>query len=239
MENLLKNHFTIHYGQPISTVAGMTMITNEPYFELEDDNRGNILLHTKVGMGMARYSNPQKISITIINYDTFFTSLSHSFQQGKKRCDLIVYSTNSLKYFLLNELKNRDYREDVRQSAVKQLLESLKTIIEVKIIQNFIDNYDTKMCCIFNKQPHSPIGITATAAFSRLSSVVTNGFKMSNPDIESYGFELWEFPDNQIYLLKDRPLNIESMAEQLSKLSTKEVDELAGIIQLKLNNNTK
>jgi len=202
MDNLLKNDFAIHYGQPISNIAGMTMITNEPYFELEDDKRGNILLYTKFGMGMARYSNPQKISMTIINYDKFFTSLSHNFQQGKKRCDLIVYSTDSPKYFLLNELKNRDYRDDVKQSAVKQLLESLKIIIDVKAIHNFINNYHTKMCCIFNKPPLPPTGITAIVAFSRLSSVATNGFKMSNPDIEYYGFELWEFSYDQIYLLK-------------------------------------
>ncbi|MDR1370045.1 MAG: hypothetical protein LBJ72_07985 [Dysgonamonadaceae bacterium] len=54
---------------------------------------------------------------------------------------------------------------------------------------------------IFNKQDHAPTGITATIAFNRLSTLALRGFKLSNPDIEFYGFELWEFSGSQFYLI--------------------------------------
>ena len=38
--------------------------------------------------------------------------------------------------------------------------------------------------------------------YSCLSSINPNGYKTSNPDIEFYGFELWEFSGKQIYVLK-------------------------------------
>jgi hypothetical protein len=232
MENLLKNEFTAHYGLPVSTIADITINTDELYFEIEDSKISkNIVLHTASHNGEARYSNPQQLSITIINYDRFFTNLSHTFQQGRKRCDLIVYS-NDNKYFLLNELKEKSDRDDVKQNATKQLLESLKTIIAIKSIQDFIDRHIIKQCCIFSKQPIVPsIQIEAISAFNRLSTLSSNGYKMSNREIEGLGFELWEFSGSQTYLLKDGVSKMQSIAQQLTRLSTKEVKELTEILK--------
>ncbi|GHU90348.1 hypothetical protein FACS1894155_08600 [Bacteroidia bacterium] len=233
MENLLKNEFTTHYALPVSTIADITINTNELYFEIEDNRDSeNIVLHTTPHNGEARYYNPQQLSITIINYDRFFTNLSHAFQKGKKRCDLIVYSNNN-EYFLLNELKEKSDRDDVRQNATKQLLESLKTIIAIKSIQDFIDRYIIKQCCIFSRQP---IGISTQikatiSAFNRLSTLSSKGYKMSNKEIEDLGFELWEFSGSQTYLLEDGVSKIQGIAQQLTRLSTKEVKELTEILK--------
>ena len=146
-----------------------------------------------------------------------------------------AFSTVSGIVTTTNELKDRDPRDDVRQGATKQLLESLKTIISVKSICEFINKYDNKHCCIFNKKPAKfSEQINAIEVFNRLSSIMPHGYQMRNPDIESYGFELWEFSNNQTYLLEDKS-RIKSIAEQLSKLSTKEIKELAEIIQSEHN----
>ncbi|MDR3286468.1 MAG: hypothetical protein LBT27_03390 [Prevotellaceae bacterium] len=199
MENLLKNSFTTFYHIPYSNVKNIALNTNELYFEIEDNNR-EMQLHTSRGNGMAKYSNPQQLSITIINYDKFITSLPSIFQQGKKRCDFIVYSANNT-HFLLNELKDRKPTSIVITKAKKQLLESLKLITAVNSIQNYIANFSIKRCCYFNKQAHSPQNITATNAFNRLNTLAQNGFKMSYPDIETFGFEYYEYSGNQIYVL--------------------------------------
>jgi hypothetical protein len=72
-----------------------------------------------------------------------------------------------------------------RNKAISQLKQTLKDISEVPKIDSFIKQCTTKNCCFFNKPPLSPTGITATIAFSRLSSVSPNGFKMPNSNIES------------------------------------------------------
>lgn len=84
METLLKNDFTAHYGLPTSVVATISTYTNAPYFEIEDDEQKEILIHLTVGNGMAKYRNTHEYDVTIINYDKFVTALPHAFQQGKK-----------------------------------------------------------------------------------------------------------------------------------------------------------
>jgi hypothetical protein len=236
MVHLLKNDFTAHYNLPTSTINDIAINTNEIYFELEDSQDRNTVLYTEVGKGTAKYSNPNKRLMTIINYDKFFTSLSHKFQKGKKRCDLIVYS-NDKKYFLLNELKNRSPRDDVRQGAIKQLTESLKVITSVKSIYDFINEYNIKQCCIFNKQPDTETSeeINAVNTFNRQNKIDIAVVSMLSP-IKSLGlkFELLAFSDNQIYLLEDKLTGLKAIAGQLTKLSTKEVKELTEILQSKI-----
>ena len=103
METLLNNDFTGHYGLSVSTNVNISLDTTEPYFEIEDDAHKETQLHTTVGRGMAVYSNVNRYSVVIINYDKFITGLPSVFQDKKKRCDLIVYTDTIPQYFLLNE----------------------------------------------------------------------------------------------------------------------------------------
>jgi len=205
---LLENDFISHYGL-VTNVTVNVVSTNALDFNLKDDS---VLIYP-LGNGTAKYSNPNFKEVNIINYETFINSLPPSFQNGREKCDLIVY-TSDLSYFLLNELTdtqsgyisdftlgNRTPRIGKRNKAISQLKQSLRDIFNVPNINSFIERHTIKHCCFFNKQPHTPIGIIATTAFSRLSSIVSNGYKMSDSDIESFGFELWEFSGNQTYLL--------------------------------------
>ena len=86
--------------------------------------------------------------------------------------------------------------------AVEQMQQVLRDISDVIEIKLFIGQYSIKKCCYFNKKPQSPsIRISAPTSFSKLSYIAPHGFKMSNLNIESLGFELWEFSGNQTYLL--------------------------------------
>jgi hypothetical protein len=193
MENLLKNDFTAHYGLPVSTVTNISMQTNEPYFEIEDDADREILLHFTVGSGMAKYKNPHQYEMTIINYDKFITALPYSFHEGKKRCDVIVYTNTSQEYFLLSELKDRQPDTKVRKKAKSQLLASITLLMAVSSIKSFAHTFAVKRCCFFNKQPIAPPLLTATTAFGRIGTISRNGLQMPNPDIEAFGFEYYEY----------------------------------------------
>jgi hypothetical protein len=200
METLLRHDFTIHYGLPISTTQNICITTNAQYFEIEDDENRETQLHYVAENGVAKYNNANNLAMNIINYDKFITSLPHYFQQGKKRCDLIVHTTNN-QYFLLNELKDRSPTPAVRTGAIKQLISSLTIIMNVPSINAFANNHTFRHCCFFNTQAMSPQIITATTAFNRINAISTNGFQMSNPDIETFGFRLYEYSGNQIYTL--------------------------------------
>jgi hypothetical protein len=200
METKLKQDFTRHFGLLISTTPNIRLQTSAPYFEIEDDTNRQTQLHFIVGRGMAAYKNPRNYVVEIINYDLFITSLPQNFQQGKKRCDLIVYTTNN-KHFLLNELKDRIPKIKVRNKSIEQLKQSLELIMQVHSISAFADAFENKKCCFFNKQSMAPKPINATGAFNRINAIAINGIKTANKVINSYGFELFEYSGGQAYNL--------------------------------------
>lgn len=201
METLLNNDFTSHYGLPIS-ITPISLSTTETYFEIEDDEQKETKLHTTtVGDGMAVYKNPNKYKVVIINYDKFMTGLDPVFQQGKKRCDLIVCTESINQYFLLNELKDANPKDKVKNKATSQLLVSLTHLMNVPSITAFVNNYAVKRCCYFNKKTISPPIIHATSAFNRINTIAINGFQMSNPEIEVYDFQLFEYYGGHVFTM--------------------------------------
>jgi len=197
MKNLLEHNFINHYGL-IANVFVDVVSTTDADFDLKDDT---VLVYPS-GAGIAKYSNPSKKEVNIINYEHFIDSLPTAFQQGRKKCDLIVY-TSDLSYFILNELtKTGKNKSRKRTHAIEQMLQTIRDISDVIEIKSFIEKRSIKQCCYFNKKPQSPsIKISAPTTFSKLTEIAPHGFKMSNPTIESFGFELWEFSSSQTYLL--------------------------------------
>jgi len=197
MENLLRIDFTAFNALPASTITNIRSNTLLTYFEVEDVNRV-IQIQGTTGFGTGKYRNPQAKDVTIIDYDGFLTSLPAAFQHGKKRCDIIVYTSDD-SHFILNELKNRNPHPSLLTKATAQLLSTLTEIGRVPTIATFINNFIVKKCCYSNKQsiPPSPI-VNATTAFNRINTLVTNGLKLSYPPIEAFGFELYEYSGNQV-----------------------------------------
>jgi hypothetical protein len=240
MKNLLENDFISHYGLTASITVNVVS-TRGADFELVDD----ATLVYSSGNGIAKYSNPTRKEVNVINYETFANSLPTTFATGRERCDLIVY-TSDLSVFLLNELtktqpqyvpdftqKGETQRIGKRNKAISQLKQTLTDICEVPNIDRFIKKHKTKHCCFFNKPPLPPTSISAPIAFNRLYSLTPDGIYTRILDIESYGFEFWEFSGTQVCLLSS---SMKMIAEQLVNLSTKEIKELSGIIQALFSN---
>lgn len=200
MEDLLMTKLISHYNLPAPTITNWFVETDDDYFEIEDTHGGEIKLHTKRGLGMAKFRNSDSLKITVINYDKFITSIQDEpFKSGRKRCDIIATEVN--KYIIIGELKDRIHTRKVRSGAQKQILCSLQTLTNVPEIKSYIDLKTTKICCYFNKQSSSPTTINATTAFNRLPSMIPDGFKMSKPDIEAFGFEFYEYTGEQTMTL--------------------------------------
>lgn len=199
MEALLRNDFTAHYGLPVCIEPNLAIQTNETYFEIEDTVTREIAIHTINGVGMARFSNPNALAITIANYDKFVTSLPNHFQNGRKRCDIIVCDDG--RSLILGEIKDSPNIKQHRKKAKKQLYESLTTLLAVPKILILVNNKAVKRCCYFNKQTSSPELITATTAFNRLSTIFPDGFKMNHSGIEEQDFEFWEYLGGQTLTL--------------------------------------
>jgi len=203
MEALLRNDYTTHYGLPVCTEPDLVITTKEPYFEIEDTATRNLVLHTNNGSGMARFSNPSLLTISVINYEKFMTSLPTHFEKGIKRCDMALTSQSQ---FILGELKDRNIskpkkKRNVRSGAKKQLFVSLTTLLAVPQIAALVNSKNVKKCCYFNKQTNAPALLSATTAFNRLSTLFQDGFKMGHPGIEGHNFEFWEYLGRQTLTL--------------------------------------
>lgn len=207
MEILLKNEFTKHYHLQTSDITNLNHQIDFEYFELKDDV---FVICSDVGCGIAKFKNPLKSNINIVNYELFIHSLPNNFTIGREKCDLIVHSSNkqclllieltdTLAKYVEPYLNTKGIQIGKREKAKSQLIASLVDLMKVEKIKNFVNSFLLKQCCFFNKQSNSPNIIVATTAFNRINNLTFNGFKMSNPTIESYGFEYNEYSDNQYF----------------------------------------
>lgn len=201
MEKLLLQDYTAHHNLK-TNLSSISQETSAPYFEINDIER-NIVITFSKSDGMVKYDNSSKKNISIIDYDNFFTSLEpKSFQQGKKRCDIIVHTLSDKTYFFLNELKEKNYDQIFEktniEAAKKQLIATLKEIHTVQTIVDYIQLFTNKICCFCNSFPKSPSNtINATNAFNRIFLIAKDGLQLSDSRIESYGFEYYEYKGNQ------------------------------------------
>lgn len=205
METLLRNKYTVHYGQPLCVRGTISKSTNATYFELNDDST---IIYQQKDEGVAKFNNPAQKNITAINYENFVGLLSPRFRNGRGVCDIITLSDNN-EDFLLNELSDtlmkyvlpysnaKGSQIGKREKAKEQLIKTLEDLLNVPDISSYISNYKNKRCCFFNKKSMSPAAISATKAFGRINNLTSQGFKMSNSIIESKGFEYYEYSGEQ------------------------------------------
>ncbi|WP_121966906.1 hypothetical protein [Myroides sp. N17-2] len=195
MDRLLKVDLTSHFGIPVSTLS-ITQTIASNTFEIDDINR-SLVISSGITDGAVKYNNGLGKTFEVVDYDGFLTSTPHVFNQGKKRCDVICYTSNDKSWFLLNELKDRKVNNSVLTKAISQMLGTLDVIMQVPTIVVFINQFGNKRCCYCNKQSNAPALINAPNSFNRMNRLVPNGIKLSNPSIERYGFELYEYTGQQ------------------------------------------
>lgn len=201
MINLLENNFRDYYKVSVGEIENWFLETNEAYFEL-DDLDSNIIFHKNKSNGTAKFSNPNKIDFQIIEYEKFINNIvEKDFLYERKRCDIILNSKDK-NYFVLGDLTDRKPKRKIL-SKKKQLLSTLKTLIEVPEIFKYINAKKIKKCCIFNKQSKAPELLTVTTAFNRLSNKFKEGLSSEFKEIEEYGFEFYQLEGEQTLIFDE------------------------------------
>ena len=209
MKNLLEQDFISHYGLSIKVTVNVGA-TSKVDFDLDDDSQ---LVYQR-GQGMAKYKNTTKKTVNVINYEAFFKSLPHPFQQNKENCDLIVFASDNTCFFL-NELTNtapgytlpfknaRGQNIGKEQKARSQLRQTIEILIKISTISQYINSFTVKRCCFFNKQSYIPISqsINALQAFNRLDSQMPCGFNLPDQHIDALGFDFWVYSGDQVCAL--------------------------------------
>ena len=146
----------------------------------------------------ANFDNPHSLSLHCLKYGEYVRSIPAPHDQPA-HCDFILYADNK-RCFLLVELK-------VTSSSgtrVRQLRDSLQSLLAVTGVNSFVNGFQSKRCCYFRRTPPSPTpNLLAISTFNRPARRVPKGGKqVTNPqqtlDIETHGFELWHFSDNDV-----------------------------------------
>jgi hypothetical protein len=112
VENLLRNEFVVYYYRlnqskfssdtTEETIRRRVDIEKheraQPYIGISDCG-DHIEIHTKKDEGTGRFTNPNRATVTVINYDRFVKSLPNEIHRGKKQCDAILYTDTKNFFF--------------------------------------------------------------------------------------------------------------------------------------------
>ena len=102
MIDLLKNDLPAHYGLRRSNISVPSETTSEIHFDLTDKVTTGMVVEYRTGN--ISFERESATLLEVINYERFLNGLSGtSFEQGRKRCDYIMYEITADNFFLLNE----------------------------------------------------------------------------------------------------------------------------------------
>jgi len=166
IQKLLVNEYTsklcekhnISPNQIYAQVSAPTEVTCESEFDLIDKQNEMIV---KVNKGNVTYINQLKNEVAVINYESYVLSLPASIQKGMKRSDFIVYDNNSCRFIILNEIARRKNEFDKESDAIRQLSETLKSLLTCPEIAAEVKKYAVRACVFSNRyiKIKSPMGM--------------------------------------------------------------------------------
>lgn len=179
-----------------------SIITKDIAFDLIDSNKNFVVEH---GKGTGSFENLEGFEIEVLAYGKLIKEYDARYAsfKGCKNCDFILYSAaNSTIIFNEHTSSNNGTqhldKEDKDtgltkfQKVVIQLRDSVKKMLEIPDINDFITACSTRIClCSYNLYN----GENSTQkAFNRPFAVIAkevgeDGIKLSSSEIEQYGFE--------------------------------------------------
>lgn len=146
----------------------------------------------EVNAGSVTYKNPKEKTIFVTNYEEFIKSLPKNLQNGKKRCDFLVYQEDKNEFFILNELSQSRNIDAKESDALYQLQNSLETLLNVDAIKEKLNSCEQKLCIFSNKFKRiaSPLGM-ADEFNAALMTMPQNAVNFKYDGINRLGFEYY------------------------------------------------
>lgn len=162
MRELFINDFVAYYSITSRDIEADEYVVHLEPFEMGDSEEGPVVAD---GDGQLRMHNVEG-GINIFAYDRFITSCKkpRSFQEGRKRCDVVVTSfdndllvclieftsaignTRNLYEPILKKDGSVQYSRGKMEKAEDQLTESLKTILDVPTIASELNRRLHRVC---------------------------------------------------------------------------------------------
>lgn len=222
MLDLLKNQLPKYYGLHRTVKFIFSEKTNKSHFDL-DDGHNTIIVNYQ--SGNVSFEHSTKTNIEVIDYEKYINGFSGTvFEKGRLRCDFILYDLEGLNFFLLNEQTSTTgstanlakpiigrngiirYAGGKYEKAADQLLETVKTLKDVPIINNFIGSFIRKVCLmsyVINRTSLHPAVDAFVNRYKQVESKETgdNGAILCCPKIEAKGFEFRRISHNYTFKL--------------------------------------
>ena len=226
MIELLKTELPHHYGLHRTAIAVPAENTMEQKFDLVDNIEGSMVVAFRSGNVSLDMSEPAETEI--INYEQYLNGLAGTkFEQGRKRCDYIVYEKSGEihRFFVLNEQtsaigstqllskpildknKNVQYPEGKYEQVEVQFRETLRTLVEVPSIAAFIGKSDRKVCLMsYVITPRADISNAQKAFVARYKQIEAretgeDGALLLSPEINTLGFEYRRISHDYVFHL--------------------------------------
>lgn len=188
---LCKKH-NINLNQIYAQVCAPTEVTCESEFDLIDKQNTMIV---KVNKGNVTYINQLKNEVAVTNYESYVLSLPESIQKGMKRSDFIVYDNNSYKFIILNEIARRKNEFDKESDAIRQLSETLDSLLTCPEVAAEVKKYAVRACVFSNRciKIKSPMGMADPFNYGlEINDRISVTVKEDIPAISSLGFDYFK-----------------------------------------------
>lgn len=122
-------------------VEGKTM------FDVVDTRHVGPPVVREFGEGHASYLNDRKVyELNILQYEDFMNALG-DVAKGRKRPDLMVYTTDSGSYFIIHEL-SRGSSANKRQDGKHQLGSTVQLLNRVPAIKQYLSAFSHRLCIL-------------------------------------------------------------------------------------------
>lgn len=224
MENLLSNDLPQAYGLKRKSVYVPMETTEALLFDLDDKSESMIVGY---GKGNASFRDDAGTMKRVVGYERYLNGLSGTkFECGRKRCDFILYNQrgNADSFIVLNEQTsalgsvelltkpiidrrgNVVYPKGKYEKVEIQLAETLATLLSVRTIHDFVQEFHRKICLMSYKiNPRENVK-PAQLAFSRYKSIESRetgeeGAILSNKEINNMGFEYRRISHDYVFAL--------------------------------------
>lgn len=182
----------INPNQICNEVSAPTELTCKTEFDLIDKQNQMI---TQVGGGDVTYINTAQREVAVTNYESYVLSLPESIQKGMKRSDFIVYDNNSYKFIILNEIARRKNEFDKESDAIRQLSETLDSLLTYPEVAAEVKKYAVRACVFSNRciKIKSPMGMADPFNYGlEINDRISVTVKEDIPAISSLGFDYFK-----------------------------------------------
>ncbi len=137
------------------------------------------------------------VPLRFVFYDEFISQfqkpeLNQDWVKGIKRADYLVYdSSDSKRYFIIHELSVGTF-QNKRADAMHQFDSTLKILFKSDVIQNFINQYEYKICIVTSRNSVVATPMRMADGFMAIYNVMPDPIPIFPKHYDKFGFKAYQ-----------------------------------------------